>query len=189
MVKQPDELFQERTARIADAVALREPDRVPFAPFATFFPARYSGIRFQDAMRDYAKLSEAVTRFMTDFEPDAFTDTFRILGWTPTLEILDYRQLVWPGHGGKPDVTYQFVEGEYMKAEEYEAFLDDPSDLLLRRFIPRAWGALEPLQRLRPLGWAWYTRAASYVSVLGRPEVEQALETLVKAGKEASRTY
>jgi hypothetical protein len=53
--------------------------------------------------------------------------------------------------------------------------------------MPRAWGALGPLQRLRPLGWAWYTRAASYVSVFGRPEVEQALVSLVKAGKEASR--
>jgi hypothetical protein len=69
MVKQPDELFEERTARIADAVALGEPDRVPFARFATFFPARYSGTSFHDAMHDNAKLSEAVTRFMRISSP------------------------------------------------------------------------------------------------------------------------
>ncbi|OGO35979.1 MAG: hypothetical protein A2147_00430 [Chloroflexi bacterium RBG_16_57_8] len=187
MSEQPQELLQERTKRIQDAIQLRQPDRVPFAPFLTFFPAKYSGLSFEEAMHDYGKLAAAVKRFMLDFQPDALPDTFRILAWAPTLEILDYRQLVWPGHGGTPNVTYQFVEGEYMKAEEYDAFIDDQSDFLLRRFLPRAWGALEPLKNLRPLGWAWYTRMASYVSVFGRPEVSQALEALIEAGKEASR--
>jgi hypothetical protein len=137
-------------------------------------------------MHDYAKLAGAMKKFMADFEPDAFPDTFRILAWAPTLEILDYRQLVWPSHGGRPDVTYQFVEGEYMQAGEYDAFIEDPSDFLLRRFLPRAWGALEPLKGLRPLTWAWYTRMASYVSVFGRPEVSGALEALIRAGREAT---
>lgn len=187
MVMEAGELFAERARRIQDAILLRQPDRVPFAPFAAFFPARYAGIGFEDAMHDYGRLSRAIRRFMADFEPDVFPDTFRILAWAPTLEILDYRQLVWPGHGGKADGTYQFVEGEYMKAEEYDAFIDDPSDFLLRRFLPRAWGAVEPLKALRPLSWAWYTRAASYVSVFGRPEVSEALESLILAGREASR--
>jgi uroporphyrinogen-III decarboxylase len=138
-------------------------------------------------MHDYGKLAAAIKKFMADFQPDVFPDTFRILAWAPTLEILDYRQLVWPGHRGKPDVTYQFVEGEYMKAEEYDAFLDDPSDFLLRRFLPRAWGSLEPLAGLRPLSWGWYTRMASYVSFFGKPEVSEALESLIKAGREASK--
>jgi uroporphyrinogen-III decarboxylase len=187
MAKQPGDLFQERTRRIQDAVALRQPDRVPFAPFLTFFPVKHAGLGFGEAMHDYGKLSSAVRKFMVDFQPDAFPDTFRILAWAPTLEILDYKQLVWPGHGGKPDVTYQFVEGEYMKAEEYDAFLEDNSDFLLRRFSSRAWGALQPLQRLRPLSWAWYTRMPSYVSVFGRPEVASALDSLVKAGQEAQK--
>jgi hypothetical protein len=187
MEKHPDELFQERIKRVQDAVELRCPDRVPFTPFLTFFPVRYAGLGFEEAMHDYSKLSSAVKKFMIDFQPDTFPDTFRILAWAPTLEILDYKQLVWPGHGGKPEVTYQFVEGEYMKVEEYDAFLEDPSDFLLRRFSPRAWGALQPLQRLRPLSWAWYTRMPSYVSVFGRPEVAGALESLIKAGQEAQR--
>jgi hypothetical protein len=187
MEKHQDELFQERIKRVQDAVELRCPDRVPFTPFLTFFPVRYAGLGFEEAMHDYSKLSSAVKKFMIDFQPDTFPDTFRILAWAPTLEILDYKQLVWPGHGGKPEVTYQFVEGEYMKVEEYDAFLEDPSDFLLRRFSPRAWGALQPLQRLRPLSWAWYTRMPSYVSVFGRPEVAGALESLIKAGQEAQR--
>ncbi len=187
MDKHPEELFHERSKRIQDAIALKRPDRTPFAPFATFFPVKYAGLSFAEAMHDYTRLASAVKKFMADFQPDALPDTFRILAWAPTLEILDYKQLVWPGHGGKPDVTYQFVEGEYMKVEEYDTFLDDPSDFLLRRFSGRAWGTLQPLERLRPLSWAWYTRMPSFVSVFGRPEVAAALESLVKAGQEAQR--
>jgi uroporphyrinogen-III decarboxylase len=185
--KHSDVLYQERTKRIQDAIELKRPDRVPFAPFLTFFPVKYAGLGYEEAMHNYIKLSSAVRKFMMDFQPDAFPDTYRILAWGPTLEILDYKQLVWPGHGGKSEVTYQFVESEYMKVEEYDDFMEDPSDFLLRRFSGRAWGALQPLQRLRPLSWAWYTRMPSYVSVFGRPEVAGALESLIKAGQEAQK--
>ena len=187
MEKTPEELFKERTRRVEDAVQLKVPDRVPFAPFLTFFPVKYAGISFEEAMHDYDKLALAVKKIVLDFQPDVYPDVFRILAWGPTLEILDYKQLVWPGHGGNPNVTYQFVEGEYMKVEEYDAFLSDPSDFLLRVFLPRAYGALEPLKMLRPLSWAWYIRMVPYVSVFGIPEVAGALESLIKAGAEAQR--
>lgn len=184
MFDTPEELFEKRTKRIQDAIELKQPDRVPFAPYATFFPAVYAGISFEEAMHDYDKLAAAIRKFMVDFQPDVLSDTFLLLAWAPTLEILDYKQLVWPGHGGKPDSTYQFVDKEYMKAEEYDEFLMDPSDFLLRRFIPRAWGLMQPLSRLRHLSRAWYTMSAIYVSAFGNPEVIEALEGLIKAGKE-----
>jgi hypothetical protein len=180
----PEELYKTRTKRIQDAIELKQPDRVPFAPYATFFPAVYAGITFEEAMHDYDKLAAAIRKFMVDFQPDVLSDTFLLLAWAPTLEILDYKQLVWPGHGGKPDTTYQFVDKEYMKTEEYDEFLTDPSDFLLRRFIPRAWGLMQPLSRLRHLSRAWYTMSAIYVSAFGNPEVIEALEGLIKAGKE-----
>lgn len=187
MEKTPEELYKEREKRIDDAIQLKVPDRVPFAPFLTFFPVKYAGISFEEAMHDYDKLALAVKKVVLDFQPDVCPDVFRILAWGPTLEILDYKQLVWPGHGGNPNVTYQFVEGEYMKAEEYDAFLSDPSDFLMRVFLPRAYGALEPLKMLHPLPWAWYIRMVPYVSVFGIPEVAGALESLIKAGAEAQR--
>jgi len=187
MEKTPEELYKERNQRIQDAIQLKQPDRVPFAPYVTFFPVAYAGLSFEEAMHDYDKLAAAVRKFMLDFQPDALSDTFLLLAWAPTLEILDYKQLVWPGHGGKPNATYQFVEDEYMKAEEYDDFLSDPSDFLLRRFIPRTWGLLEPLKRLRHLSRAWYTMAAVYVTPFGIPEVADALEGLINAGREARK--
>lgn len=44
---------------------------------------------------------------------------------------------------------------------------------------------MEPLQKLRPLSWAWYTRSSAYVAPFGTPEVAGALEKLVKAGQES----
>lgn len=187
MDKSPGELFQERTERLRNAIELKQPDRVPFAPFVAFFAPKYAGIGFEDAMHDYDRLASAARKFVLDFQPDAFSDTFRLLAWAPTLEIVDYKQLIWPGHGGKPETTYQFVEGEYMKAEEYDAFLADPSDFLLRSFLPRVWGVMAPFKKLRPLTWAWYTRSAAYVSSFGTPEMAAALESLVRAGQEAQK--
>jgi hypothetical protein len=187
MSETPEELYKKRTNRIQDAIELKQPDRVPFAPYATFFPAVYAGLSFEEAMHDYDKLAAAIRKFMIDFQPDVLSDTFLLLAWAPTLEILDYKQLVWPGHGGKPNATYQFVDREYMKSEEYDEFLSDPSDFLLRRFIPRAWGLMQPLSRLRHLSRAWYTMSAIYVSAFGSPEVAEALEGLIKAGKEVRK--
>ena len=178
-------LYSEREKRIRDAIELKQPDRVPFAPFCSFFAVKHAGFEFEEAMHDYDKLIETVKKFTIDFQPDAFSDTFRIMAWAKTLEILDYKQLVWPGHNGNLNTTYQFVENEYMTAEEYDMFLNDPSDFLLRRFVPKAWGLLEPLKNIRPLSWAWYTRSASYVAPFGTPEISAALKELVRAGEEA----
>jgi uroporphyrinogen-III decarboxylase len=182
MSDNPQELFEKRTKRIQDAIELKQSDRIPFVPYATFFPARYAGISFEEAMHDYDKLAAAVKKFMADFRPDAIPDTFLLLAWAPTLEIMNYKQ---PGHGGNPNTTYQFVEKEYMKAEEYDEFLTDPTDFLLRRFIPRTWELMAPLNNLRHLGRAWYTMSAVYVSPFGTPEFTEAMEGLIQAGKES----
>ena len=66
------------------------------------------------------------------------------------LESLDFKQLRWAGHGLGPNSAYQFVEGEYMKADEYEWFFDDPSDFMIRRYLPRICGKLKGLETLQP---------------------------------------
>jgi len=131
MGKTPEELYRERVKRIEDAIQLKTPDRVPFTPFCTFFPAKYAGISYQEAMYDLDKTEKAIEKFTLDFQPDLCPDTFRIVSWASTLEALGYKQLIWPGHGLGPNTTYQFVEGEYMKAEEYDDFLLDPTGFLL----------------------------------------------------------
>jgi hypothetical protein len=176
--------YKERLKRIKDAVELREPDRVPLTPFFTFFAAKYAGITFQEAMYDLDKLEVGLERLILDFEPDACPDTYRILSWAPVLDTLDYKQLIWPGHGLGPDRTYQFVEGEYMTADEYDDFLFDPTGFLLMTIFPRIWGALKAFENLPPVYSAYYTRMVPFAAAFGKPSMMDALNSLMKAGAE-----
>ena len=187
MEKTPEELFKERTKRVEDAIQLKVPDRVPFLPSYSFFPARYAGISFQEAMYDYDKLRTASKKAVLDFQPDMYTNPYGLIPLGPTFEALDYKQLKWPGHGVPPNHTYQFVEGEYMKADEYDAFLFDPSGFMIRTIFPRICGALEPFKMLPSIPSAYYLRIVPRVAVLGIPEVAAAVERLLKAGAEAQR--
>lgn len=145
-----EETYKKRARRIADVIQLKVPDRVPITPIVNFFPVKYAGITIEESMYDYVKAYAAYKKATLDFQFDAFlTPNAAFPG--RVLEALDYKQLKWPGHGVAPNCSYQFVEGEYMKAEEYDMFLDDPSDFIARVYLPRICGALQPLQKLPPI--------------------------------------
>jgi uroporphyrinogen-III decarboxylase len=187
MNKSPEELYKERIKRVADAIELKTPDRVPFTPFCTFFAAKYAGISFQEAMYDFDKTEKAIEKLTLDLQPDMCPDTFRVLTWAATLDVLDYKQLKWPGHGVGPNTTYQFVEGEYMSADEYDDFILDPTGFLLSIMFPRIWGSLSPLKDLPSIPAAYYTRAVPFVASLGTTEMIGAIGSLLKASSEAQK--
>ncbi len=188
MEKAPEELYQEREKRISDAVQLKVPDRIPIAPFVGFFPAKYAGMTLKEAMYDYDKAYMAWKKTYLDFQWDMITP-LRYTNTGPTFELLDYKQLRWPGHGVNPNYSFQFVEEEYMKAEEYDAFLEDPSDFMIRTYFPRIFGILEPLKKLPPIHqtFAYYMGLYPSLGAMGTPEVTGAIESLLKAARECSR--
>ena len=186
MQESSQERYRMREARVAAAVRLEVPDRVPFVPLFTFFPARYAGITFEKAMYDLESVSLAWKKAILDFEPDMY-NAYTPLAIGPMLDTLQCRWLKWPGHGVAPGQTYQFVENEYMKAEEYEDFLSDPTDFLMRRFLPRAYGALEGIGALPSLPSLYYTRFLTGLSALAAPGVEEAFEQLFQAARDALR--
>jgi uroporphyrinogen-III decarboxylase len=185
--KTPEELYKEREHRVLDAIALRKPDRVPILAHFSFFPAKYAGFTPEEVMYDPEKLWKAQWKTMTEFEPDMDNNPFGLRFLGPLLETLDFKQLKWPGHGVGPDFSYQFVEGEYMKADEYDAFLTDPTDFMMRVFWPRAFGALKGFEKLPPLrDIITYAMGMPFgFGVFGSPEVVEALDTLKKAGEKS----
>ncbi|MFC1863605.1 uroporphyrinogen decarboxylase family protein [Thermodesulfobacteriota bacterium] len=187
MTKTPEELYKERTKRVSDAVQLRVPDRVPFMPFFNFFLAKYDGITCEEAMYDYNKLAAAAKKAIMDFEPDMFNNPFPLTALGPILETLDCRYLMWPGRGLPSHQSYQFVEKEYMKADEYDDLLFDPTGFMLRQFLPRVYGSLEPLQQLPSLPSLYYTRFLTGTAAFADPGVSEALSSLVKAGTHAQQ--
>ncbi|MBI2918429.1 MAG: hypothetical protein HYY01_10600 [Chloroflexi bacterium] len=186
MEKRPEEQIKERVQRVEAAVALKVPDRVPLVLSFGLFPAKYGGISCEDAFYDPVRWGAALKKAVSDFAPDMYEGVRMVPG--PVLEALDCKQVKWPGHGAPSDHSHQFVEGEYMKADEYSALLDDPTDYALRVYMPRVYGSLEGLRTLRSLrSWLFGYMVAPQAALFTRPEVTGALEALIEAGHRASR--
>lgn len=138
-------LFGERQHRIADVIALERPDRVPvWFQDLGFFPANYAGISYKTAMYDSRQLFSAYKKTIIDLEPDMYFNpghSFHTPG--EALETLGCKQMQWPGHGVREDRPFQFVEDQYLKADEYDLFLNDPSDFVVRTLLPRLFEKLE----------------------------------------------
>lgn len=188
MDKAPEELYGEREKRVNDAIHLKEPDRVPVMSLFGFFPAKYTGITFEDAMHDYDKMMKAWVDTYTDFQPDTYENPFPLFFLGPTLGALDSKQLKWPGHGVGAMSSYQFVEGEHMKADEYDEFLFDPTDFMLRKFWPRIFQSVKAFKKLPPLSdIISYNMGLTRFAAFDNPEIINAIEALLKAAKEAKR--
>jgi hypothetical protein len=145
--KTVEQLYEERTKRVRDVIELREPDRVPF--MVLIEPHNYSGIPKSAAYYDPITLKRTMRKMAVDLEPDMGEPGFP--GCGAAMTELDVRNCIWPGGMKSADYDYQFIEGEYMKADEYDMFLSDPSGFMIRRYFPRVYGALAPLAKLPPL--------------------------------------
>jgi hypothetical protein len=145
-----EQLRLEREKRFHDAATLKIPDRVPVTIGTGVFACRYIGIPLSTMYYDQIAYREACVKTVVDFDPD--TDGNVLAGgYGMVNELLDTRTARWPGGNLPEDVPYQFVEGEYMKEDEYDLFLSDPSDFVFRYYLPRAFGILQPLSKLPPI--------------------------------------
>jgi hypothetical protein len=177
--------YEERILRIKAAIELRKPDRVPVIIMPSFFPFYNAGVSPQEAMYDYDKLGAAFKKFIHDFEPDSHIGA-TAPGPGKMYDILDYKLYSWPGHGVSPEHVYQCNEGEYMKADEYDALIQDPTGYFLNMYMPRIFGALQPLQMLPffPGMLEMYGLAYNFIP-FAIPPVQAALKALMDAGAEA----
>jgi hypothetical protein len=180
-------LYAERSQRIADAMALRQPDRVPLIYNSLFWHAAYAGISFRQAMYDYEALAAAIRKVVLDFEPDAYVSPFPGTAVGPVLDQIGYRALEWPGHGVPDDRPYQYLDREYMKADEYDTFIADPNWYIFTRHLPRVSEAYAPLAKLPDLAGSTFVRLAMHTRRFGDPEMAAALHRLIAAGEEAQR--
>lgn len=179
-------LLRERQERLREAISLGTPDRVPiWFQDLGFFPARYAGITYREAMYDSRKLFSAYKKTIMALEPDMYFNPGHCIH-TPgdALEAIDCKQIKWPGHGVGPNQTFQFVEEEYMKADEYDLLLRDPSDFTLKVLMPRVFGKLTvfgQLPSVTSLLMGYFGMPA--LSVLALPEFARAFEALYETSR------
>jgi hypothetical protein len=184
--KTVDQLRNEREKRINYVIILRLPDRVPVSIQTGVFACRYAGIPISAMYYDHVAYWEACVKTIVDFEPDS--GNIMAAGTSGLVnELLDVRTQRWPGGNLPPDIPYQFVEGEYMKEGEYDIFLSDPSDFLLRHYLPRIYGTLEPLAKLPPIRNMVGGFFGGIIGVLALPEFKELGEKLSRAAAEQDR--
>ena len=180
--------YQLRVQRFADAYTLREPDRVPVSLPVGILPLNLNGDTLRTAMYDYKVLVDAYKKFNTLYseELEYFAGPFTTPG--KVLDILDYKLYAWPGHGLSPDAPgFQFVENEYMKAEEYNDLIRDPSDFWFRTYLPRVFGAFEPFRRLSPVTDMVEIVSLTQLIPLGSTQVLDTLQKMIDTGREFQR--
>lgn len=180
--KPPAQLCGERATRIAVAGELKQPDRVPLLLCFMTFLAQTEGITRQEMYEDVDKLANATERALRKYEPDAF---LAIPQTSAPSKILGDRMTKWPGHGLGRDDSFQYVEGEYMKQEDYDAFIADPGDWAVRNYWPRVFPSLAGLAMLPHLGTGafGYYGIDSFLMSIAQPPVAAALEALSKAAQ------
>jgi hypothetical protein len=184
--KSARQLRAEREKRVMDTIHLKMPDRVPIICGMSFFPARYAGIPCSAAYYDYNAWYDAYKKTLGDFPADLiFSHTF-----TPgkALEILNPKQTRWPGYNSDPNHGNQAVEVDNMQADEYEAFVKDTSDYMLRVHLSRVADDLAGLAKLPKLSGLFGARGAQALGVaLASPDVARAISTLQKTGREMNK--
>jgi hypothetical protein len=178
--------YKERTTRIKDAIQLRRmPDRVPVMLIPSFAPAFYSGLTPYDVMYDHDKIKPAWRKFYVDFQPDTHGGC-AVPSPGKFLEILDFKLYKWPGHGVSPEHSYQAIEGEYMKADEYDILIHNPLYFFYYIWPSRVFGTLEPIATLPHLSCLTEMYGVSIPFFpYGTPPVKAAYNALLEAGDEA----
>ncbi len=175
--------YRQRVQRLISVYRVQEPDRVPVSLPAGNMPAYLAGMDLHTVMYDYAKLKEAWRKFYDEFETDSFANPGMVLPGR-VYDLLDYKLYSWPGHGLSKNATgIQFVEGEYMKEDEYDALISDPSDFWMRTYMPRIFGAFEPWSHLSPFTSIIELPSAWFMPYI-RPEMQATAQVLIDVGKE-----
>ena len=197
MTEQKQREFNERIQRYNDAIALKEPDRVPICPNLGILPYCLDGATNRDAMYNYSRATQAVLNFYKRY-PMMDAAMHQPFTSGRANELAGSTMIDWPGRPGTkvPDLsTYQAIENEYMKEDEYDEILKDFTGFMLRKYVPRAYPNLAGLSQIQfvpaimlgtiPLGGLYSQDALKAYEILG--EIAKAEAECAKANAECSR--
>lgn len=179
--------YDARWKRVLDCVALKQADRMPIALYPMFWLARYGEISYKQLMYDYAKTRELGERAVLELDPDIYSPTVMNAALGPALDAIGFKQVQWPGHGVGDNQPYQYLDREYMKAEEYDEFLFDPTGFYLKKYLPRVASAFEGIEQMPTLPGLHYFRLVGGIHRFARPAVKTALSNIMTAAEETGR--
>ncbi|MCK5315823.1 MAG: hypothetical protein KAJ53_11900, partial [Anaerolineales bacterium] len=175
--------YQAREKRVWDAISLQKPDRVPIACYDEYFSLKLGGLTPADAYYDVQRASEVFVENVTKFNWDMVS----LFGNLPgeVGETIGLTSNKWAGYNLPDNQEFQYVEKEYMLGDEYDEFLKDPGDFIIRKMWPRMATGLEPFgsfPSFTMLSHA-YTPIYDLAMLAGQPDVREMLEKLILIGE------
>lgn len=179
--------YQAREKRVWDAIRLQKPDRVPIVCYDEYFSLKQGGVTPADAYYDVSRASEVFAEQVVKHNWDMVS----LFGNLPGSvgEEIGLISNKWAGYNLSENQEFQFVEKEYMLADEYDQFLKDPGDFIIRKMWPRMATGLEPFGKFPSLLMMShaYTPIYELAMLAGQPEVREMLEKLISMGEKMNQ--
>ena len=147
--------FEQKSKRVADAIALKEPDRVPIKPSPAIFPMIDAGYTVAECIYDESleKYRDAILRYLAKYDPDGGIGVGNNYpGQGLLMELQSPKNMRWAGMPGNvidDNSIQQFIEYPFLLDDEFELFWRDRTAWVLNRALPRASDVTEPLEKLR----------------------------------------
>jgi len=186
MTYQTENTMDKRKKRIADVIALKEPDRVPFCPSVGTVYTQYGGVSTYEGMMDFRNFKPGVEAFLKRYEVDLF--------WPPTtypanvLEALGTEFIKWPGptSGIDHNAGFQITDRTFLEEDQYDEFLRDPTAFIFNKVYSARHKTLRGLEKAVINNVIEYGHFGSLAS-FADPDVKTALLSLMNAGDEAAK--
>ena len=131
----------------------RKPDRVPVHIEAGMLPLALSGLDHYTCLHHPDKAVEAWRAFSDEHaeELDCYPNIHFFSGPGAAFDLLDHKMWSYPGHGMESDKAgLQFVEGEYMLADEYDALIGRPLRFLVAHLSAASLRSLRAFEQPEP---------------------------------------
>ena len=143
-----EQRYAERLKRYVTAMRNEKPDRVPIRPFVAEFTAKYCGYTSQEVSYDYEKAFAAARKCAADFDWDAVVGNM-VYGWMGLVHAIGLKYYAVPGVDIPPDTGFQYIEPPedqaWMRADEYDQLIEDPTGYLFNVWLPRVSGDVSPM--------------------------------------------
>jgi len=140
MPESKEQLYAERLKRYTTAMRNGKPDRIPIRPFVAEFICNHTGYTCQEVTQDYQIAFEATRKCCLDYDWDAIVPNMVYL-WAGVPQAAGLRYYQIPGIGLDPNIAFNYLEpGEehaFMRADEYDEFIADPTAFLFNVWLPR----------------------------------------------------
>ena len=168
-----------RGMRLEQAVALQEPDRVPFVPtWNNFYQLEY-GVSFGESMRDPFTLNAALDHVMDRYEPDLLYMPTVFPSLAMNRAGAKYSRFPGEFHKLGDEVPYQYLDQQFLQDEDFDNFLKDPTWFLFQ-MLAKKYQNFGGINMFNPN--AMNNSCIYSLAPFGLPPVQETLKAMMETG-------